>query len=259
MTELGNVNYSYYIPNDTNIAKYNKMPSFKDYFNDSHDSFEKTTISNATDSNDDGKISYEEKIKCFVKGLVSPITSMFSSPKNFITGAAMILGGAALIAATGGAAAPLLVAAGVLTGGLQIGKGLYKASTAQTDEEAKEAWNEMGSGTSFVGLSVLGAKSSVAQAETAGVKVSPNAKNLNAFEATIECFKSVPSSISKSFSEITNNSGKNFSEFFSKVGVTDKKSKPKVNSDEKPDSKPQNSSNNAGSQERKVPPEKPNK
>lgn len=103
----------------------------------------------------DGKISFDEGLKSFGKGLISPITSMFSSWTNFAIGAGMIAAGAGIAASGGGA---LLVIGGALYGGYELIKGGYKAANAKTDDEAKEAWENIGAGTSAVGLSALGAK-----------------------------------------------------------------------------------------------------
>lgn len=155
------------------------------------------------DGKDDGKISLSEKIKNFGKGLISPVTNLFKSPKNFLIGAAMIGAGAGLMAMTGGAAAPVMVALGVTMGTVQFGVGAYKAATARTDTEAETAWEGIGAGTTSVGLSVLGAKSALKAAKV-------DTTNLNPLQATIECFKKTPSQIGKSFA--------NAKAFF-KVGV----------------------------------------
>ncbi len=139
---------------------------------------------------DDGKISTGDKAKNFAKGLISPITNMFSSPKNFLIGAGMIAGGVALTIATGGTIAPLFVAAGVTGGAIQLGKGIYNASNATTDAEAEAAWQGMGAGTTAIGLSVAGAKSAL---KGAGVET----EGLNLFSATVECFKQSPKALSK--------------------------------------------------------------
>lgn len=147
-------------------------------------------------STDDGKISTGDKAKNFVKGLISPITNMFSSPKNFLIGAGMIAGGVALTVATGGAIAPLFVAAGVTGGAIQLSKGIYNASNATTDAEAVAAWQGMGAGTTAIGLSVAGAKSAL---KGAGVET----EGLNPFSATVECFKQSPKALSKTVNMFT--------------------------------------------------------
>lgn len=142
------------------------------------DTFTKTT---AADGADDGKISFGKKMLCFAKGAVSPITGMFSSVGNFVKGAIGIAAGAGLIAITGGAAAPIMVAAGIGLGGFQIAKGAVGAATAKTDAEAEQAWESMGSGTVAVAGSVAGAK--------AALKASgANTSGMSTLEATKECF-----------------------------------------------------------------------
>ncbi len=148
----------------------------------------------AKDGSDDGKISFVEKLKHFGKGLISPITSMFSSTKNLITGAAMMAVGGALIAVTGGAIAPFMVAAGIGFGAFQLGKGIVKAKGAKTDAEAEKAWEAIGGGTSAIGLSVLGAK----QAAKSGGLIAEGEK-VNMLQAVGKCLK--PKNISSSFSK----------------------------------------------------------
>ena len=144
----------------------------------SGDSFVKTT---GADQADDGKISFGQKLKSFGKGIVSPITNMFKSPGNFIKGALGIAVGAGLIAITGGAAAPIMVAAGVGLGGVQIAKGAIGAASAKTDAEAQQAWENMGSGTFAVAGSIAGAKAALKAGGT-------STTGMNALQATKKCF-----------------------------------------------------------------------
>lgn len=144
-------------------------------------------------SADDGKISAKEKLVNFGKGVISPVTMMFSSPKNFAIGAAGIIGGGLLIAATGGAAAPVMVAAGVTGGAIGLIKSGYNALTAKTDDEARQAWQGLGLGTTAVAGSVAGSKAAL---KGAGI----DTKNLNVLNATVECFKNVPAQVGKTVS-----------------------------------------------------------
>lgn len=146
------------------------------------------------DGKDDGKISFKEKMQNFGKGLIAPVKTMFSSPKNIAITAASVAGGVALIALTGGAAAPVMVALGLIGGGVQIGQGIYKQANAKTDMEARQAWQQMGSGTFTVGVSAAGAKSSL---KAAGVK---DAKNMSILKATAQCVKDMPKNIKNGFS-----------------------------------------------------------
>lgn len=150
-----------------------------------------------SDGKDDGKISFKEKIKNFGEGLVKPIKTIFSSPKNMIITAASIAGGAALIALTGGAAAPVMVAAGLIGGSIQVGKGIYKQVNAKTDNEAKQAWQDMGSGTFAIGVSAAGAKSSLKAAKVDG------AKNMSTIKAIGKCLVDLPKNIKTSFKNIS--------------------------------------------------------
>ena len=157
-----------------------------------------STKTDCSDGSDDGKISFGEKLKSFAKGIVSPITSMFKSPKNFIKGALMIAGCAALCVATGGAATPFLVAGGVAMGGFQVVKGAVKAHNAKTDGEAKAAWEEIGGGTATVALSVAGAKAAAKSAAAAGVKGFEGAQSMTALQATKACITNAGKSFSAS-------------------------------------------------------------
>lgn len=131
-----NGNISYANPLSDNNTYFNNTDSiFNDTLTDKRD----FTISEDKYAADDGKISFTDKIKNFGKGLISPVTAMFSSPKNFAIGALTIIGSTLLIAATGGAAAPVMVALGVAGGGIQFAKCAYKAATTDSDEEAKLA------------------------------------------------------------------------------------------------------------------------
>lgn len=163
----------------------------------SNDSFNKTTkpVINTSSSNstDDGKISFKEKMTNFGKGLVAPIKNMFSSPKNIALTALSAAGGAALIALTGGAAAPVMVAAGLIGGGVQIGKGIYKQSKATTDEQARQAWQQMGTGTFTVGVSAAGAKSAL---KANGVDVT----GMSTLKAGVKCITDTPKNIVKGVS-----------------------------------------------------------
>ena len=145
---------------------------------------------------DDGKISTADKVKSFLKGVVSPVTSMFSSPKNFAIGALSMAAGAALIVATGGAAAPLFVAAGLVGGTIQFAKSAYGAAVATTDDEARAAWQGMGTGAGAVAGSVAGSKTAL---NTAGV----NTAKTGIFTSVVECFKAIPSCLSKSFNSFS--------------------------------------------------------
>ena len=146
---------------------------------------------------DDGKISTEEKLTNFVKGIISPITAMFKSPKALLTGAISVAGMGALTITTGGAIAPALITLGLAGGAIQLGSAVCKATAATTDDEARSAWQGIGAGTSALVGSVIGAKTAAKGAKIA------NAENMNPIEATIACIKNTPNSINKSLKSFT--------------------------------------------------------
>ena len=136
---------------------------------------EETVIPTTGDGNDDGKISFGKKCKNFVKGVGNFFKGMVCdengkfSIKRTLTTAAVAAGAVALTVATGGAAAPFLVGAGVVMGAVQTGKGIKKAMEAKTDAQAEAAWQEIGSGATAIVGSVAGAKGAL---KTAKVNVS---------------------------------------------------------------------------------------
>lgn len=156
----------------------------------------------STDGKDDGKISFKEKAASFGKGLMGLVKTVVKNP---LKTAAVVAGGIALTVATGGAALPALVAVGVASGAAQIGVGAYKAATAKTDGEAKQAWETMGNGTFAVASSALGAKSALKAANNAGVTSAAGADEMSMLQATGQCFKSSGESLKVSGANIKTN------------------------------------------------------
>lgn len=144
----------------------------------------------------DGRFNADQALKNFGKGLVSPITSMFSSKKSFLVGATTILGSVALVIATGGAAAPLLVTAGVGLGALQAGKAVYHIAKAKNGDDVEKAFYDIGGATGAIGLSLLGAKASLKQ-------VGVVTENLDTFSASAKCFKDSKSFLAESADAFT--------------------------------------------------------
>ena len=83
--------------NDNRLRQKNALADTPSYYRPS--TTEKGDTFEATNASKDGKFSLWEAAKNFGKGLISPITGMFSSKKNFLIGAGMIIGGAVLVAA----------------------------------------------------------------------------------------------------------------------------------------------------------------
>lgn len=145
------------------------------------------------DKSSDGKFSTSEATKNFIKGIVSPLTSMFSSPKNFLTGIGIAAGSMVLIAATGGAIAPILVTAGIGMGTFQAGKAIYQLASAKNGDDAEKAFYDFGGATSAIGLSAMGAKISLKQAniKTTGLNVIGSVKEciLSSKKLAIQSFE----------------------------------------------------------------------
>ena len=147
------------------------------------------------DAAHDGKFSLGTALKNFGKGLISPVTAMFESPSAFFKGALMIAGGAALMAVTGGAAAPLLLAVGVGFGVKQTADGLKKISEAENGDDIENAFTDFGAATSSIGLSVAGAKTSL---KASGKFSAAEVNNMSVTQATIANLKAAPGSATAS-------------------------------------------------------------
>ncbi len=133
-----------------------------------------------TDGKDDGKIGFFDAVKNIFKGaaktVVNGVKGMFTdSEGNFSLGKTLLSVGAAALCITFPAVGLAACAIGGVMGAVQVGKGVYNAATAETDAEAKEAWQNIGGGTITVAGSVVGAKASIGAIKatsTAGGNVS---------------------------------------------------------------------------------------
>ena len=148
-----------------------------------------------TDGKDDGKLSFGETMESFGKGLAGLVKGAVNHP---IATAVTVGVGAAAVALTGGAILPVMVAAGATIGTGMIGVGAYKAATADNDADAKRAWEIIGTGTFTAGASLVGAKTSLNQANKAGVISAKGAKDMSAGKALVQNFKSIPESLKQS-------------------------------------------------------------
>lgn len=119
-----------------------------------------------TDGKDDGKIGFFGAIGNAIKGvgktIVNGVKGMFTNKEGkFSLGKTLLsIGTAALCIAVPAVGVAACVVGGVM-GAVQIGKGAVKAANAQTDAEAKAAWQDMGGGAFTVAASVVGAKAGV--------------------------------------------------------------------------------------------------
>lgn len=156
-----------------------------------------------TDGFDDGSLSLEETAESFGKGLIGIVKTAVNHP---IATGLTLAAGIGLTVLTGGAAAPILVAAGATIGTGMVGYGAYKAATAETDAEAKQAWETIGNGTFAVATSALSAKASLNAAAKAGVTQARGANYMNTAEQVVQCFKVTPEAVKVSGANIVENS-----------------------------------------------------
>ena len=146
-----------------------------------------------TDGKDDGKIGFWEGAKSLAKGLIGGIPkAMINHP---ITTAVTVGLGAAATVLTGGAILPVLGAIGVASGVGMAGYGTYKAATAKTDGEAKQALETLGMGVTTTVLSSASAGKALESAQSAGVKSAKVAEDANILTKTAQMFKAIPEAL----------------------------------------------------------------
>jgi hypothetical protein len=123
-----------------------------------------------TGNNEQRPLSTEKKIGLFLKGLISPLTDPFSSVKSFAIAAGVFIAHAAIIGATGGAAAvPMLVMAGA-TGVYHMGKALVNFSQAKNTAEEEKAIKSLGAGIGNLAMMGIGAKPALREGTTLSTK-----------------------------------------------------------------------------------------
>lgn len=167
-----------------------------------------------TDGKDDGKIGFWEGTKSLAKGLIGGIPKAVI---NHPVATAVTVGlGAAATVLTGGAILPILGAAGVVSGVGMAGYGTYKAATAKTDGEAKQALETLGMGVTTTVLSSASAGKALESAQSAGVKSAKVAEDASILTKTTQMFKATPEALKVS--------GHN-----SKISVTNIYTMPKYN------------------------------
>ena len=116
----------------------------------------------------DGNLTLGEKAEHFGKGMLKGITSLFTDENGDFSvkqtlktvGTAVVVTATATAAVAAGivsapVAATILVGTGVVMGGIKIFNGIKAAISAKTNDEAAAAYQQMGEGTTDVGLSLL--------------------------------------------------------------------------------------------------------
>ena len=116
----------------------------------------------------DGNLTLGEKAEHFGKGMLKGITSLFTDENGDFSvkqtlktvGTAVVVSATATAVVAAGivsapVAATILVGTGVVMGGIKIYNGIKAANSAKTNDEAAAAYQQMGEGTTDVGLSLL--------------------------------------------------------------------------------------------------------
>ena len=144
------------------------------------DEFVSSKGNTCTDGVDDGKIGVASALGNIVEGagksIINGIKGAFTdSEGNFsiLKTLGTIGVGAACVAFP--AVGLVLAGVGVVTGGAKLATGVANAMNAETDAEAKDAWEQVGEGGLTAGLSAVGVKASlgaVQSSSTAGALAS---------------------------------------------------------------------------------------
>ena len=156
----------------------------------------------STDGADDGKISFKEGLASFGKGLIGIVKSIKNHP---IKTGACIAAGVGIGVLTGGAALPAMALAGATIGAGTIVYGGYKAATAKTDGDAKQAFETMGNGTFALATSALGSKQALKSAANAGVNSANGLATNNPVTNLVNCAKVAPEALSVSARNVKGN------------------------------------------------------
>ena len=150
----------------------------------------------STDGKDDGKLSFGERMEYLGKGFAGELVKQ--AAKHPIATAVTVAAGIGLTVITGGAALPVMAAAGAAIGAGTIGYGTYMTATAENDTEAKEGMIKIGQGLFALGASAVSAKPALNAASKAGVTSAKIAKDTNIAKATIQTFKTIPEALKMS-------------------------------------------------------------
>lgn len=125
-----------------------------------------TSKERCTDGKDDGKIGIFSAVGNAIKGvgktIVNGVKGMFTNSEGkFSLGKTLLSVGTAAVCIAFPAVGVAACAIGGAMGAVQVGKGIYNAATADTDAEAKEAWQNIGGGAFTVATSAVGAKAGI--------------------------------------------------------------------------------------------------
>lgn len=155
-----------------------------------------------TDKRDDGNIGFTEAAKSFGKGLISIVKVGLNNPITTLGSLALGVGATVL---SGGALLPAFIAMGAAVGTGMVGYGAYKVATAETDAEAKRAWETIGEGAFALGSSAMGAKASLNSAAKSGVVSAMGTEDFSTAKAVVQCFKATPEALKVSAKNAVHN------------------------------------------------------
>ena len=146
-----------------------------------------------TDGKDDGNIGLWEGVKSFGKGLIGGIPkAMINHP---VASAIAIGAGSIATAVAGSAILVPMTALGLVAGVGMAGYGAYKAATAKTDGEAKEALETCGMGVTTAALSTASAGKVLDAAAKEGVQSAQLSEDAGTFTKVKTLFKATPEAL----------------------------------------------------------------
>jgi len=124
-----------------------------------------------SDGSDDGKLSFKEATVSFLRGTLNTVTNIIDAVvEHPVASVLSVAGTVALTAgltAAGIVSAPVIAiagsAVGIGIGAFNLGKGIYNASKADNDADAKKAFEKMGEGTSTAAVSALSMKKGISE------------------------------------------------------------------------------------------------
>ncbi|MBE7704203.1 MAG: hypothetical protein E7Z90_00150 [Cyanobacteria bacterium SIG29] len=177
INSIGGINYKDWqgLPSQTTVSNPTEIHT-KSISGTETDSFESSKKpDNCKDGKDDGKIGFWGALGNAIKGvgktIVNGVKGMFTNKEGkFSLGKTLLsIGTVALCIAVPAVGVAACVVGGTM-GAIQVGKGIHKAATAETDAQAEQAWQEIGGGTFTVAASIVGAKGGMKAMKTSAAK-----------------------------------------------------------------------------------------
>lgn len=177
------------------------------------DTYVSNSSEKCTDGKDDGKIGFLSALGNTVKGVgktvVNGVKGMFTNSEGkFSLGKTLLSVGTAAVCVAVPAVGVAACAIGGVMGAVQVGKGVYNAANAETDAEAKEAWQNIGGGAFTVAASVVGAKAGVKGMKTAAAKTDAGSALQTLSDSGTKLSAKTAGQYAKAFAKDGYNSGK---------------------------------------------------